>query len=33
LAMNFLWMSALCVVLVMAAVGCGWLLWKRTRFS
>jgi drug/metabolite transporter (DMT)-like permease len=33
LAMNVLWMSALCVVLVMAAVGCGWLLWKRTRFS
>jgi len=33
LAMNFLCMSALCVVLVMAAVGCGWLLWKRTRFS
>jgi drug/metabolite transporter (DMT)-like permease len=33
LEMNFLWTSALCVLLVIAAVGCGWLLWKRTRFS
>jgi drug/metabolite transporter (DMT)-like permease len=33
LAMNFSWMSALCVVLGFAAIGCGWLLWKRTRFE
>jgi drug/metabolite transporter (DMT)-like permease len=33
LAMNFIWTSALCVVLAFAAVGCGWLLWKRTRFG
>ncbi len=33
LEMNFLWTSALCVVLAVAAIGCGWLLWKRTRFS
>jgi drug/metabolite transporter (DMT)-like permease len=33
LAMNFVWMTALCAVLVLAALGCGWLLWKRTRFS
>jgi hypothetical protein len=33
LEMNFLWTSALCVVLAFAAIGCGWLLWKRTRFS
>ncbi|HEX3438027.1 MAG TPA: GRP family sugar transporter [Pseudacidobacterium sp.] len=33
LEMNFTWMSVLCVVLVFAAIGCGWLLWKRTRFS
>ncbi len=33
LEMNFAWVSVLCVVLVFAAIGCGWLLWKRTRFS
>jgi len=33
LAMNVFWMAALCVALAFAAVGCGWLLWKRTRFS
>jgi drug/metabolite transporter (DMT)-like permease len=33
LEMNFLWTSVLCVVLGLAAVGSGWLLWKRTRFS
>ncbi len=33
LAMNFSWMSALCVVLAFAAIGSGWLLWKRTRFE
>jgi drug/metabolite transporter (DMT)-like permease len=33
LEMNFVWVSVLCVVLVFAAAGCGWLLWKRTRFS
>ncbi|HMD19239.1 MAG TPA: GRP family sugar transporter [Alloacidobacterium sp.] len=33
LAMNIFWTVALCVVMVFAVVGCGWLLWKRTRFS
>lgn len=33
LTMNFAWVSILCVILLFAAVGCGWLLWKRTRFS
>ncbi|HTZ90286.1 MAG TPA: EamA family transporter [Alloacidobacterium sp.] len=33
LAMNFFWTGALCIVLGFAAIGCGWLLWKRTRFS
>jgi drug/metabolite transporter (DMT)-like permease len=33
LEMNFVWTSALCVVLLLAAASCGWLLWKRTRFS
>ena len=33
LVMNFVWMTVLCAVLVLAALGCGWLLWKRTRFS
>jgi drug/metabolite transporter (DMT)-like permease len=33
LDMNFYWTSGLCVVLGFAAVGCGWLLWKRTRFG
>jgi NhaP-type Na+/H+ or K+/H+ antiporter len=33
LAMNVFWTTVLCVVLVFAAVGCGWLLWKRTRFE
>lgn len=33
LVMNFAWTGALCVVLLFAALGCGWLLWKRTRFS
>jgi hypothetical protein len=33
LSMNALWTSVLCVLLVLAAIGCGWLLWKRTRFD
>lgn len=33
LDMNLTWMAALCALLVLAAAGCGWLLWKRTRFS
>lgn len=33
LDMNVFWTSVLCVVLLSTAVGCGWLLWKRTRFS
>jgi glucose uptake protein GlcU len=33
LAMNFTWISALSLVLALAATGCGWLLWKRTRFE
>ncbi len=33
LAMNVFWTTILCIVLVFAAVGCGWLLWKRTRFE
>jgi glucose uptake protein GlcU len=31
--MNFFWASALSVVLVFAAIGSGWMLWKRTRFG
>jgi drug/metabolite transporter (DMT)-like permease len=33
LAMNVFWTSALAVLLVFAAIGCGWLLWKRTQFQ
>src|SRR5579885_3026794 len=33
LAINFAWVAALCAVLLVAAAGCGWLLWRRTRFS
>ena len=33
LAMNGLWVAVLCAVLLLAAAGCGWWLWKRTRFS
>ncbi len=33
LAMNVFWTSVLGVVLVLAAIGCGWLLWSRTRFE
>lgn len=33
LAMNFFWMSTLCAVLALAAIGCGWLLWKKTQFE
>lgn len=32
LAMNVLWTSILVALLVFAAIGCGWLLWKR-RFE
>jgi glucose uptake protein GlcU len=33
LAMNLLWVSALTAVLLIALVGGGWALWRRTRFS
>ena len=33
LAINVLWMTVLCALLLVAVAGCGWLLWKRTRFS
>jgi drug/metabolite transporter (DMT)-like permease len=33
LTMNLFWTAGLCVVLLFTALGCGWLLWKRTRFS
>jgi ABC-type antimicrobial peptide transport system permease subunit len=33
LAMNFHWIAALSVVLVVALVGGGWALWRQTRFS
>jgi drug/metabolite transporter (DMT)-like permease len=33
LAMSVFWTSVLAVLLVFAAIGCGWLLWKRTRFN
>lgn len=33
IAMNFAWVAALCVALLIAAIGGGWLLWKRTKFS
>lgn len=32
-AMNLPWIAALSVVLGVAAIGCGWVLWKRTRFE
>jgi glucose uptake protein GlcU len=31
--MNVFWTSTLSVILVLAAVGSGWMLWKRTRFG
>jgi uncharacterized membrane protein YqjE len=30
--MDYRWLAALAVVLVATAVGCGWGLWKATRF-
>ena len=33
LAMNFTWLAVLAAVLVASAGLCGWMLWKRTRFS
>ena len=33
LAMDVFWTSVLGAVLVFSAIGCGWLLWKRTRFG
>ena len=33
IAMNLAWLSALCVVLVIAFAGAGWALWRNTRFS
>ncbi len=33
LAMNPFWTSVLCACLLFAAIGCGRLLWKRTRFG
>ncbi len=33
LGMNMGWLSILCALLVASAVGCGWGLWRATRFS
>ncbi|WP_044934833.1 GRP family sugar transporter [Pseudacidobacterium ailaaui] len=33
LDMNFFWMGVLGAILLFAALSCGWLLWKHTRFS
>lgn len=33
LAMDVFWTSVLGAVLICSAIGCGWLLWKRTRFG
>lgn len=33
LAMNFAWVGILCFILLAAAAGCAWVLWKETRFS
>ena len=32
LEMNLGWMSVLCVLLAVSLAGCGWRLWKQTRF-
>lgn len=31
--MQLLWTAALTAILVLVLMGCGWLLWKRTRFT
>ena len=33
LDINYRWLTLLVVLLVVTAVGCGWGLWKMTRFS
>ena len=33
LAMNLSWVGVLTAILVVAAVGCAWVLWRSTRFS
>lgn len=33
LIMNVAWMAALIAAMMLLLVACGWLLWKRTRFS
>ena len=33
LAMNFTWIGVLSLILLAAAAGCGWVLWRETRFS
>ena len=33
LNMNYRWLTALVALLVATAAGCGWVLWKVTRFS
>ena len=33
LALNLAWTIVLCGVMLLALAGCGWELWKRTRFS
>lgn len=33
LAMNFAWLLVLSLFLIVAAVGCLWMLWRTTRFS
>jgi glucose uptake protein GlcU len=33
LPMNFAWIGILSIVLIASAAGCGWALWRTTRFS
>jgi glucose uptake protein GlcU len=33
LAMHYMWTAVLGIILVAVLLGCGWMLWKRTRFS
>jgi hypothetical protein len=33
LSMNLSWVGALTAVLIVTACGCGWVLWRTTRFS
>ena len=33
LTMNFAWVGSLSVILIVAAAGCVWVLWRKTRFT